>query len=133
MTWAPWFRGETTTIRPGRSVSTEAAVNAPSIRVIVRTESEKAMTVEPAPDRQAPIAPASRADWTSRGSCGKTAARYCSWSRSTVTTAQQVEAPDRHPGDADGQPGQVGDGVLARDLVRQDRLASPSSTGAAPG
>jgi len=33
-------------------------VNAPSIRVIVRTESEKAMTDEPAPDRQAPIAPA---------------------------------------------------------------------------
>ena len=41
-----------------------------SIRVIVRTESEKAMTVEPAPDRQAPIAPASRAASTSRGSCG---------------------------------------------------------------
>jgi hypothetical protein len=52
------LRGETTTIRPARSVSTAAAVNAPSIRVIVRTESLNAMTVDPAPDRHAPTAPA---------------------------------------------------------------------------
>ena len=33
-------------------------------------ESVKARIVEPAPDRQAPSAPASRAASTSRGSCG---------------------------------------------------------------
>ena len=47
-----------------------ATSNAASIRVIVRTESEKASTVDPAPERQAPIAPAPRADSTSWGSCG---------------------------------------------------------------
>ena len=69
-TCAPRFRGETTAIRPVRSVSAAAAPNAASIRVIVRTESEKARTVEPAPDRHAPIAPALRAASTSCGSCG---------------------------------------------------------------
>ena len=45
-------------------------MNAASMRAITAIESAKAMTVEPAPDRQAPIAPASRAAWTSNGSCG---------------------------------------------------------------
>src|SRR6185295_1973738 len=55
-TCAPWLRGETTLIRPVRSVSAAAAPNAASIRVIVRTLSENATIVDPAPDRQAPIA-----------------------------------------------------------------------------
>src|SRR5204862_223823 len=75
ITRAPRLRGETTVRCPGRSVSAAAAEKAASMRVIVWTESEKASTVEPAPDRHAPISPAPRAASTRRGSCGKTPAR----------------------------------------------------------
>ena len=70
MTFAPPLRGEATTTLPGRSVSAAAARNAASIRVIPATEELKATTVEPAPDRHAPRAPALRAASTRRGSCG---------------------------------------------------------------
>jgi len=60
----------TTSIRPGRSWSAATAARAPSIRVKAATESAKASIDEPAPYRQAPIAPASRAAATSSGSCG---------------------------------------------------------------
>ena len=53
------------------------------------------MTVEPAPDRQAPIAPASRAAATSRGSCGKTLRPVRLVEAVDGQDPQQVEAPDR--------------------------------------
>src|SRR5436190_3333796 len=69
-TRAPPLRGSTTTTRPSRSVSAEAAMKAASRRVIPAIESVKARIVEPAPDRHAPIAPADRAASIIRGSSG---------------------------------------------------------------
>ncbi len=52
-----------------------------------------ASTVDPAPDRNAPSAPASRAAPVSRGSSGYDADRYGSWSRSTVRSASSSKRP----------------------------------------
>ena len=77
------------------------------------------MTVEPAPDRQAPIAPASRADWIEPRELREGLGPVLLVEPIDGEDAEQVEPPDRHPRDADRQAGQVRDRVLARDLGRQ--------------
>jgi len=67
---APALRGAAIATRPGTSRSAATALKAPSIRVSVARASAKAITDDPAPDRQAPTAPASRAACTSAGNCG---------------------------------------------------------------
>src|SRR5690242_1297271 len=55
--FVPPFRGDTMCSLPGRSASAAAAAIAASTRVSALTVSAKAMIVDPAPDRHAPIAP----------------------------------------------------------------------------
>jgi len=90
------------------------------------------VTDEPAPDRQAPIRRRLGRISISRVSWGKTFARYCSWRAIDRHDAKQVELPGRHPGDAERDPGEVGDGVGREETLAAAPFSSPPSTGAAP-
>src|SRR6188508_1213201 len=96
-TFAPALRGSTTRTWPSSPLSAATATNAASTRVMPAIESVKARIVEPAPDRHAPSAPASRAATIIFGNSGNAAARYGSWSRSTVSLDSMSLLPAASP------------------------------------
>ena len=120
-TRAPWLRGMTISLRPGRSWSAATAAKAALIRENAVIESANAMTVEPAPDRQAPIAPASRAASTRNGSCGIDGRPVLLVDPVDGQRAQQVVASGRQAGHADRDPAEVGDRVRVGHRRRQGR------------